>query len=67
MVMPTGTVTFHDVNATIGTGMVDGTGTATFTTSTLAVGAHSISAAYGGDTGDLSSASAAVKVSVTAK
>ena len=66
-VIPTGTVTFHDVNATIGTGTLDGTGSATFTTSTLAVGPHSISAAYGGDAGNLSSVSAAVKVNVTAK
>jgi hypothetical protein len=66
-VMPTGTVTFRDVNTAIGTSTLDGTGTATFTTSTLAVGPHSISAAYGGNTGNLSSASAPVKVNVTGK
>jgi hypothetical protein len=47
---PTGTVTFLDGAAQLGSGTVDGSGTATVTTSTLAVGAHSITASYGGDT-----------------
>jgi ELWxxDGT repeat protein len=45
----TGTVTFKDGAATIGSGPVSG-GTATFTTSALAHGVHSITAEYGGDT-----------------
>jgi hypothetical protein len=45
---PTGTVTFKDGTATLGTSNVDGSGHATFATSTLAVGAHSITAIYNG-------------------
>jgi predicted thioesterase len=47
----TGTVTFKDGTTTIGTGTVNSTtDEATFTTSTLAVGTHSITADYSGDT-----------------
>ena len=46
---PTGTVTFKDGSSTLGTGTLNGSGQATFTTSTLAVGSHSITASYGGD------------------
>ena len=45
---PTGMVTFHDGATQIGTGTLSG-GTAAMTTSTLAAGAHSITAVYGGD------------------
>ena len=44
----TGTVTFMDGASTLGTGSLSG-GTASFTTSALAVGSHSITAVYGGD------------------
>jgi hypothetical protein len=43
-----GTVTFKDGGATLGTGPVSG-GVATFSTSSLAQGAHSITAEYGGN------------------
>ena len=46
---PTGTVTFKDGATTLGTGTLDGSGEATFTTSDLAVGSHAISVVYGGD------------------
>jgi hypothetical protein len=46
---PTGTVTVMDGSTDLGTGMVNASGIATFTSSTLAVGAHSITAIYGGD------------------
>src|SRR5687767_2951478 len=46
---PTGTVTFKDASATLGTGSVDGLGKATLTTSSLALGTHPITAVYGGD------------------
>jgi hypothetical protein len=46
--VPTGTVTFKNGTATLGTGTLDGSGHATFTTSTLAVGSRSITAVYGG-------------------
>src|SRR5438874_2714106 len=47
---PTGTVTFKDGSSTLGTGTLNGSGQAMFTTSTLTVGSHSITASYGGDT-----------------
>jgi len=47
--IPTGTVTFKDGSSILGTGTLDSAGQAMFTTSTLAVGSHSITASYGGD------------------
>jgi len=61
----TGTVTFRDGGATIGTGTVSG-GIATFTTSALTAGAHSITAVYGGSTNYSSSTSGALTQAVTA-
>jgi hypothetical protein len=61
--MPTGTVTFQDGAATLGTGMLSG-GTATLTTSALAGGAHSITAVYAGDTNFASSTSPALTQTV---
>ena len=58
---PTGTVTFDGRSTVLGTGTLstkNGVTTATFTTSELAVGPHSITAVYGGDTNDLTSTSA---------
>src|SRR5213080_2802279 len=46
---PTGTVTFKDGSSTLGTGTLNSSGQAMFTTSTLAVGPHSITASYGGN------------------
>jgi hypothetical protein len=45
---PTGTVTFYDGSTVLGTEMLSG-GLASFTTSDLTVGDHSITAAYSGD------------------
>src|SRR5207253_1998526 len=45
---PTGTVTFQDATTTLGTGTLSG-GAATFTTSGLGTGTHSITGIYGGD------------------
>ena len=47
--MPTGTVTFSDGGVALGAGALDGTDHATFSTSSLAIGSHSITATYGGD------------------
>ena len=47
--VPTGTVTFKDGASTLGTGAVNGSGVATFSTSSLSVANHTISAVYGGD------------------
>lgn len=46
---PTGTVTFLDGTTTLGSSAANGSGVATFSISTLSVGTHSITAAYGGD------------------
>jgi hypothetical protein len=46
--LPTGTVTFKDGSATLGTSPLDGTGRATFSTIALSVGNHTITAIYNG-------------------
>ena len=46
---PTGTVTFTDGSATLGAGTLNGSGQATYTIRTLALGLHQISASYAGD------------------
>src|SRR5439155_17137412 len=46
---PTGTITFKDGATTLGTGVLDVNGQAIFTISTLLVGAHTVTAVYGGD------------------
>jgi hypothetical protein len=51
-IIPTGTVVFADGGTTIGTSPVGGTGSATFATSTLSVGSHTITATYSGDKND---------------
>jgi hypothetical protein len=60
---PTGTVTFKDGTTTIGTGVLSA-GKATFKTSKLAKGIHSITAVYGGSITDLGSASPVLKQTV---
>jgi hypothetical protein len=60
---PSGTVTFQDGAATLGTGIVSG-GTAIFTTSGLTGGVHSIAAVYGGDATFTSSTSPALTQTV---
>ena len=47
--IPTGTVTFYDGLVSMGTATLDPSGVATFITSSLAVGAHPVTAAYNGD------------------
>ena len=64
---PTGTVTFKDGSTVLGTGTLStggGVSTATFMTSKLAVGTHSIVAVYGGDTDDLTGSSSAMSFKV---
>jgi hypothetical protein len=63
--IPTGTVTFRDGAVTLGPGTLNGSGQATFSTSTLTAGTHSITAAYGGDTNFLGSTSSALSQTVT--
>ncbi len=58
---PTGTVTFTDaVLGKLGTGTLNGSGIAAFTSSTLAGASYSITATYGGDTNFAGSSSSAV-------
>ncbi len=45
----TGTVTFSDQAGTLGSGTLNGSGLATFTTSTLSTSVHTVTASYGGD------------------
>lgn len=47
---PSGTVSFNDGTTTLGSGALNASGQATFSTSALAVGSHSITASYGGST-----------------
>lgn len=47
--IPSGFVLFQDNGNTIGVGFIDGTGKATFTTMSLDVGTHPMTAVYGGD------------------
>jgi hypothetical protein len=61
---PTGTVTFQDGSTVLGTGtlqVVNGVDEATFTTSALAVGSHSITAVYSGDSDFVTSTSSSVR------
>jgi Big-like domain-containing protein len=58
---PTGTVTFDDGSTTLGTGTLDSEGVATFSTSALTVGTHSIKAVYASDGNFSGSTSAALK------
>src|SRR5205807_901667 len=60
---PTGTVTFKDGTTTLGTG-ARASGRATFSTSSLAVGTHSITAVYAGSGSLGSSTSSALSQTV---
>jgi Bacterial Ig-like domain (group 3) len=64
-VIPTGSVTFYDGATSIGTGSLNGSGVAIFSTTTLAAGSHSITAQYGGSAAFTASTSAAVTVTIT--
>jgi Bacterial Ig-like domain (group 3)/FG-GAP repeat len=64
-----GTVTFYDGSNLLGTGTLNGSGvvtSATYATSRFAVGSHSLTASYGGDTNYTGANSAAVTLTVTA-
>ena len=60
---PTGTVTFKNGAAVLGTAALSG-GVATFTINTLNVGVHNITAAYAGSAGNFASTSAILKQTV---
>ncbi|MBA0084146.1 MAG: Ig-like domain repeat protein, partial [Acidobacteria bacterium Pan2503] len=62
---PTGTVTFLDGTVTLGTATLNSAANAMFSTSSLAVGSHNLTASYGGDTnftGSTTSSAATVTV-----
>jgi hypothetical protein len=61
---PTGTVVFLEGAAVLGSGTLDSTGQASFSTSTLTVGTHTIIATYSGDSGFLPSTSQGISVVV---
>jgi hypothetical protein len=63
---PTGTVTFMDGTANIGTATLSGSGVATSQATVLQVGTHTITAVYAGDTAFSGSTSNAVTVTVNA-
>jgi hypothetical protein len=65
--IPTGTVTFTNNGSTVGTGSLKGNGQATFTTSTLSSGSHSITAVYGGNSSFSGSTSAVLTQTVNRK
>ena len=60
---PTGTVTFMDSATSLGPGTLSG-GVATLSTSSLAVGGHTISVVYGGDSNFMGSTSSGVTQTV---
>ena len=61
---PTGTVSFKDGSTVLGTVPVNGSGVATFSSSTLTVGTHSLVAAYSGSASYSSSASSSAALAV---
>ncbi len=65
-VAPTGTITFKDGATTLGAVALSG-GTASFSTSGLSSGAHSITASYGGDSSNQVSISNTLSVSIVAR
>jgi hypothetical protein len=63
--IPTGTVTFMDGTTVLGTGTLNSASQATFTTSLLTAGSHSITAVYGGDVDYAGSTSAILTQTVS--
>jgi len=63
---PTGTVTFNDGATALGTQTLNGSQLATFTIYSLTVGAHSITAVYGGDRNNTGSTSPVLTQTITA-
>jgi hypothetical protein len=66
-VTPTGSVAFLDGASNLGSGALDGSGVATFSTAALGLGSHSMSASYGGDSNFLGNTSAVLTQVVNPK
>jgi hypothetical protein len=62
---PTGTVTFYDGSTAIGSAVTVSNSTASLQTSSLAVGAHTITAVYSGDSQNAKSTSIAITQVIT--
>ncbi len=65
--VPTGTVTFFDGSTRLGSTTLNSSGQASFTTSSLTLGTHGITAQYGGDTNFTGSTSALLSQVITAQ
>ncbi|HEY1257020.1 MAG TPA: choice-of-anchor D domain-containing protein [Terracidiphilus sp.] len=64
---PTGTVTFYDGTKSLSTAILNNAGVATYSTSSLALGSHSITAQYSGDSNySASTTSSTVTITVVA-
>jgi hypothetical protein len=61
---PAGTVSFYSGTTLLGTGTLNASGVATFTSSSLVVGSDSITAVYAGNSGFAASTSSAVSLTV---
>jgi len=61
---PTGMVTFYDGSTSLGSGTL-ASGAASFSTTSLSVGTHTITATYAGDSSNATSTSAGVSVTIT--
>jgi Bacterial Ig-like domain (group 3) len=64
--VPTGMVTFLDGATNLGNSSLNGSGSASFSTSTLSAGAHTVTAQYGGDANFAGSTSNGVAINITA-
>jgi hypothetical protein len=62
--VPTGTVVFSDGGTVFGSGSLNGSATATFSTTTLAAGQHAITTAYGGDSSYAASQGGPIQVTI---
>jgi Bacterial Ig-like domain (group 3)/FG-GAP-like repeat len=62
---PTGTVTFLDGSTSLGTGTLSAAGVATFSTSALSAGPHTITANYGGDANFATSTSSGLAITIS--
>jgi hypothetical protein len=63
-ITPTGTVIFKDGATELGTGALNASAQAAFTTASLTIGTHAVTAVFGGDLNNLSSTSAVLNQAV---
>ena len=64
-VVPTGTVTFYNGSAALGTGTINASGVAALTTRSLPVGTDTVTSSYGGDSNYTATGSSAVTETVS--